>query len=52
MSEIYCKECGKPHDEGTSLNGYCEKCVDRFIAEEEQKVVQEFKDAGVDLDNI
>lgn len=50
--KIDCKECGMEHDEGDSLNGYCEKCVDRFIAVEERKLVQEFKDAGVDLDNI
>lgn len=47
-----CKECGQEHDEGTSLNGYCEECVDRFVAAEERKLKAHFEEAGVDLENI
>lgn len=31
MNTIICIGCGDEVDEGEALNGYCEKCVDKFV---------------------
>jgi predicted amidophosphoribosyltransferase len=31
MNTIICKGCGNEIDEGEALNGYCDKCVDKFV---------------------
>jgi hypothetical protein len=37
MRTIICKECSDEVEEGEALNGYCDKCVDRFIKREESR---------------
>ncbi len=49
---LECKECGREHEDSTSLNGYCEECVDKFIEVEDRKLKARFEEAGVDLENI
>lgn len=32
-NRVICKECGNEVDSGEAMNGYCDKCVDKFIAQ-------------------
>lgn len=32
---VDCKDCGREHKDGDSLNGYCPGCVDKFTKREE-----------------
>ncbi len=49
---IDCKECGDAHEVSTSLNGYCDKCVTRFIEAEERKLKEEFDSQNINLNEI
>lgn len=46
MSMIVCKECSDEIDEGESLNGYCDHCVDKFIKREDAKQGRKQKPEG------
>jgi Zn finger protein HypA/HybF involved in hydrogenase expression len=46
MNTIVCEECGDEVDEGGALNGYCEKCLDKFIA---QSGDERMKIPGIEL---
>lgn len=40
METIICEECGNEVEEGEALNGFCPRCVDRWIREENAAIAR------------